>query len=39
MALIWLIKGVFYKIIFILYKNELECLFNLLSKKPRSDTK
>ena len=26
-------------IFFIIYKNELECLFNLLSKKLRRDTK
>ena len=25
--------------IFVIYKNEWECLFNLLSKKPRRDTK
>ena len=24
----WLIKGVFYKCLFIIYKNEWECLFN-----------
>ena len=35
MVLTWVIKGVFYKFFFIIYKNEWECLFNLLSKKPR----
>ena len=33
MVLTWLIKEVFYKKIFIIYKNEWEHLFNLLSKK------
>ena len=42
MVLIWLIKGVFYKKFFIIYKNEWmqfhwKCLFNLLLKKPRRD--
>ena len=32
MVLTWLIKGVFYKSFFIIYKNEWECLFNLLQK-------
>ena len=31
-------RGVIY-IFFIIYKNEWKCLFNLLSKKPRRDTK
>ena len=32
MVLIWLIKGVCYTFIFIIYKNEWERWFNLLSK-------
>ena len=37
--LIWLMKGVFYKFSLLYIKNEWECWFNLLSKKPRRDTK
>ena len=44
MVLIWLIKRVFYKIFllqifFVIYKNERECWFSLLSKKPRRKAK
>ena len=39
LVLIWLIKDVFYKIFFIIYKNEWEYYLNLLSKKQRCDIK
>ena len=39
MVLIWLIERVFYKKILLYLKNEWMPWYNLLSKKPRRDTK
>ena len=38
MVLIWLLKEAFYNIFLFYIKNEWECWFNLLSKKPTHDT-